>query len=40
MKSATRTILLILAAGAAILIAASLGSGMIMTISMLLLGPE
>ena len=40
MKPATRKALLILAAGATILIAASLGSGVIMTISMLLLGPE
>ena len=40
MKPATRKALLILAAGATILIAASLGSGVIMTISMLLLGPK
>ena len=40
MKPASRKTLLIIAAGDAVLIAATIGSGVIMTISMLLLGPE
>ena len=40
MKPASRKTLLILAAGVAILIAATLGSAVIMTTSMLLLGSE